>query len=94
MVKAAAAPLDTRSSNEIEDDYYEYMTAEISPSKQVYESQMRKPKRTKLMAGAVQPSRQFSAQEESKDGREGDFSSDDLERDETSPQFAGPQNIG
>lgn len=33
MVKAAANKVDTHSSNEIVDDYYEYMTAEISPSK-------------------------------------------------------------
>ena len=45
------------------------------------------------MAGAVQPSRQFFAHEEFKQGREVDFSSDDLERDETSPEFAGPQNF-
>ena len=33
MVKAVANKVDTHSSNEIVDDYYEYMTAEISPSK-------------------------------------------------------------
>ena len=38
MVKEPINPIESRSSNEIEDDYYEYMTAEISPSKQVYES--------------------------------------------------------
>lgn len=51
---------------------------------------MRKPKRTKLMAGAIQPHRSFFGQEESKDAKGDDFSSDDLERDDTSPRFAGP----
>ena len=57
----------TLSSNEIEDDHLEHPTSEISPLKQVHDSELRKPKRTKLMAGAMKPSKRAQDTEERKD---------------------------
>ena len=72
----------TFSSNEIEDDHLEHPTSEVSPLKQVHASELRKPKRTKLMAEAMKPSKRPQGFEGHKDqlGQDDDSSSDDLTR--------------
>ena len=74
----------TFSSNEIEDDHLEHPTSEVSPLKQVHASELRKPKRTKLMAEAMKPSNRPRGLKERKDqlGLHDDSSSDDLARDD------------
>ena len=72
------------SSNEIEDDHLEHPTSEISPLKQVHDSELRKPKRTKLMGEAMKPGKRGALGMEERKGPLGghdDSSSDDLARD-------------
>ena len=56
----------TFSSNEIEDDHLEHPTSEISPLKQVHDSELRKPKRANLMVEAMKPSKRPEIVEERK----------------------------
>ena len=84
MIGGAREPKATFSSNELEDDHLEHPTSEISPLKQVHDSELRKPKRTKLMAEAMKRSKRAQGGGE-RSGRLGEHdgsSSDDLERDD------------
>ena len=84
MIGEARENKGTLSSNEIEDDHLEHPTSEISPLKQVHDSELRKPKRTKLMAGAMKPSKRPQGFEERKGQlvQQEDTSSDDLARED------------
>ena len=84
MIGAVRERKATFSSNELEDDHLEHPTSEISPLKQVHDSELRKPKRTKLMAEAMKQSKR-SQGGEGRNGRLGGHdgsSSDDLARDD------------
>lgn len=83
LVGAGRERKATLSSGELEDDHLEHPTSEISPLKQVHDSELRKPKRTRLMAGTMKQGRQSpgGGVRKGRPGGHGDSSSDDLARD-------------
>ena len=84
MIGAAREPKATYSSNELEDDHLEHPTSEMSPLKQVHDSELRKPKRTKLMAEAMKHSQRSrgGGKPSVRLGEDDGSSSDDLARDD------------